>query len=135
MSYLLRAKCPSCGHVFDAAPNNPCPKCGTMFQLPQDGVLQIYRMGNFFGAAVGYGIYINGIPYGHLANQQSVRIPLPYGRYSIHFTCGTVRRCQDAIIDLTPQNRFAYIKGRIKTGFWSHSLVAEHARAEDMPQI
>ena len=66
MSQLLRIKCPSCGNVVDVAGNGTCANCGNPLVLPEDGVIQIYRMGSPFGIAVGMGIYLNGNPLGHL---------------------------------------------------------------------
>lgn len=135
MSNLLRTKCPSCGNVCDVAADAPCPKCNGMLTLPQEGGVQIYRMGSPLGIAVGYGVYVNGQPYGHLANKESIRIPLPYGTYTFHFTCGMTRRCEDVTVTLTPENRFAYIKARIKAGFWTNKIIAELANKEDMPPV
>lgn len=132
MSNLFRAKC-SCGHVCDIPGNAPCPKCGNPITLPPEGMIQIYRMGSPIGVAVGYGIYINGVPCGHLANKQSIRIPVAYGSYTLHFTCGATRRCQDLVVNITPENPVAYVKARIKPGFWTNSIIAEPASPQDMP--
>lgn len=132
---LFRVKCPACGQVSDIAGDSPCSKCKNPLAVPTEGGVQIYRMGSPVGIAVGYGIYINGQPYGHLANKESVRIPLPYGIYTFHFTCGMTRRCQDVTVALTPENRVAYIKARIKMGFWTNKIIAEEAKAEDMPPM
>lgn len=135
MSKLLRSKCPKCGNVQDVSADYACSKCGTAVTLPKDGVIQIYRMGSPIGVAVGYGIYINGNPCGHLANTESIRIPVPYGTYTLHFTCGATRRCQDLTVEVTPENRIAYVKARIKMGFWTNTIIAESSRAEDMSAL
>lgn len=132
---LFRIKCPSCGHVSDVAGDCPCSKCKNPLTVPTEGGVQIYRMGSPVGIAVGYGIYINGQPYGHLANRESVRIPLPYGTYTFHFTCGMTRKCEDITVTLSPENRVAYIKARIKMGFWTNKIIAEASKAEDMPPM
>ena len=135
MSKLLRVKCPGCGEVFDVAANSNCPKCNNFVTIPGDGVLQLYRMGSPVGIAVGYGIYINGQPYGHLGNCESIRIPLPYGTYNIHCTCGMTRKCDDLVVNITPDNNHAYAKAHIKMGFWSNKLQVEAAKAEEMPEL
>lgn len=131
---LFRIKCPSCGNVCDIGGNTPCPQCKNVLSVPQEGGVEIYRMGSFVGIAVGYGIYINGQSYGHLANKESVKIPLPYGTYTFHFTCGMTRKCEDVTVELTPEKRFAYIKARIKMGFWSNKIIAQVVGREEMPQ-
>ena len=59
MSKNLRIKCPSCGNVADVPGNGNCAKCNNPLVLPEDGVIQMYRMGNPLGMAVGFGIYLN----------------------------------------------------------------------------
>ena len=135
MADQFRIKCPSCGHVFDGEPTSSCPKCKLPTAVSAEGGVQIYRMGSPIGIAVGYGIYINEIPYGHLGNQESVRIPLPYGTYTLRFTCGMTRKCQSVTVTLTPENRLAYIKARIKMGFWANKIIAETAKPEEMPPL
>lgn len=135
MSALLRTKCASCGTVADISAEAPCPKCKNMLNLPPDGVIQIYRMGSPIGVAAGYGIYLNGQPFGHLANKESIRIPVPYGTYTLHFTCGMTRKCQDITVTVSPENRHSYVKVRIKPGFWTNCIVAEPATAQDMPSL
>ena len=135
MSQLLRVKCPSCGQVVDFQGNGPCRKCGNAIALPEDGVIQIYRMGNPMGMGVGMGIYLNGIPLGHLANTDSVRIPVSYGHYKLHMTLGLNRKCKEQEFDVTPDNRFAYFKAHVMVGFWSNTVVIEQATPEEMPSL
>lgn len=132
---LFRVKCSSCGNVCDIASDTVCPKCKNALTIPKDGGVQIYRMGSPVGIAVGYGTYINGQPYGHIGNKESVKIPLAYGTYTFHFTCGMTRKCQDVTVEITPENRFAYIKARIKMGFWTNKIIAELVKLEDMPPM
>ena len=133
---LLRFKCKYCSTVSDLSPASPvCPKCGQTVEGYEGGFIQIYRMGSPVGIAVGYGTYINGEPYGHIANTQSVRIPLPYGTYNLHFTCGMTRRCQDVAVTLSPESPAAYVKARIKMGFWTNKIIAEEVDASTMPPM
>ena len=134
MSQLLRSKCPSCGNVEDVQGNGTC-KCGTPIVLPEDGVIQIYRMGSPVGVAVGFGIYLNDAPYGHLANASSIRIPVAYGHYKVHMTQGMNRRCVDQEFDITPENRFAFLKAHLKMGFFSNTIVIEQVAADQMPPL
>ena len=131
----LRAKCPACGHVYDTTGNGNCPKCQQPVVFSEDGYIQVYRMGSPLGVAAGFGLYINGEPYGHLANKQSVRIPLPYGSYNLHFTCGMNRKGQDVMLTLSPDCRKGFAKVHMKPGFWSNKLIAEEAKEEDMPTM
>ena len=134
MAQLFRIKCPSCNEVQDIPANGPCKKCNTNIVLPEDGVIQIYRMGSPLGVAVGMSIYLNEIPLGHLANAESVKIPVPYGHYKLHMTHGMNRKCKDAEFDITPENRFAYLKARLKMGLITNTVVIEQSTADQMPQ-
>ena len=135
MSTLFRVKCINCGEVVDVAGNSVCKKCNALLNLPEEGMVQIYRMGSPIGIAVGYGVYINGHPCGHIGNKQSIRIPLPFGTYTFHFTCGMTRKCQDVTITLSPDAPNAYVKARIKPGFWTNTIIAEAVNPEDMPPL
>ena len=134
MSKLFRIKCPSCQNVTDIPGNQKC-KCGADLVLPEDGVIQIYRKGSLFGCAVGFGIYLNGIPLGHLANKQSIRIPVPYGHYKLHMTHGFSRSCSDQEFDITPENRCAYFKGYLGMGFVSNTVGIDRVSADQMPPL
>ena len=131
----LRFKCASCGNVCDAPVNSICNKCSQPLPAATGGYVQIYRMGSPIGVAIGYGVYINGQPYGHISNKQSIRVPLPYGTYTFHFTCGMTRKCEDLTVTLTPEAPVQFIKARIKPGFWSNKIIAESAQAADMPPM
>ena len=135
MSKAFRIKCPKCGSIQDLMQSGPCPKCGTNIAVEQPGVLQIYRMGSPLGVAVGYGIYINDVPYGHLGNTESIRIPLPFGTYKIHMTCGATRRCQDLTVTLGPTTPWICMKAHIKPGFWTNTIIIENANPSEMPPL
>ena len=82
----------------------------------------------------GYGIYLDGQPYGHLANKESIRIPLPMGTHTLHMTCGMTRRCEDLTFTLTPEAPAAYVKASIRMGFWSNTIRLTPADPSEMPQ-
>lgn len=135
MSSLLRFKCPSCETVSDLAENSVCPKCNQPLPAANEGFVQIYRMGSPIGIAAGYGTYINEKPYGYIANKESVRIPLPFGTYTFHFTCGMTRKCEDLTVTLSPENPEAFMKVHIVAGFWTNKIVAEAAAPSEMPEM
>ncbi|MCR5805278.1 MAG: hypothetical protein K6G47_13575 [Clostridia bacterium] len=132
MANKFRIKCPSCGKVIDIESNTTC-SCGSPLVLPEDGMIEMYRVGNPFGAAVGFGIYLNEIPMGHLANTGLVRIPVPYGHYKVHMTQGMSRRCKDQEFDVTPQNRIVYLKAHVNLGLFTNTVVIEQSTADQMP--
>lgn len=134
MAIMLRTKCPQCGELLETLGDCVCGKCGTPISFAGMGMVQIYRMGSPIGIAVGYGIYLNGQPYGHLANKQSIRIPLPFGTYTLHITCGMTRKCSDLTFTLTPQAPCAYVKARIKMGAFTNKIMIEPALPSEMPQ-
>ncbi len=134
MAINLRAKCPHCGNVYNALGPGPCPKCRNQVDTNQPGMLQLYRMGNPMGMAVPFSIYINGQPYGHLANKESIRIPLPLGAYTLHMAHGMSRRCVDLQVNLTPQSPYVCAKAHLKVGMWSNTVVIELANPNEMPQ-
>lgn len=133
MAIQYRTKCPKCGEYVESYGNCACLKCGQPISFDGMGFLQIYRMGSPVGIAMGYGIYLNGQPFGHLGNKQSIRIPLAFGTYTLHMTCGTARRCNDLTFTLTPQTPAAYIKAVIKMGFWSNSITLTPSNPAEMP--
>lgn len=129
----LRIKCPKCGKVMDITAPTICPGCNTPLQA-FPGTIQVYRMGSPIGVANGYGVYINGNPFGHIGNTETVAYTLPFGTYTFHMTCGMIRKCKDITVTITPESPVAFLKGRIKPGFWAHSIVIEQCTAADMPQ-
>jgi len=131
---VLRFKCPACGKIVDSS-NGTCPKCFKPLPDAPTSFVQIYRMGSPLGIAVGYGVYINGEPFGHIANKESIRIPLPYGTYTFHFTCGMTRKCEDLTVTLSPDSPKAFVKARIRAGFWTNKIVAELSDEASMPPL
>lgn len=121
----------SCGNVFDGSEEQKvCPRCGK--PLVKEGFIQLYRMGNYMGCAVGMGIYIDNIPCGHIGNKQSVRIAVPYGPHKIHVTHTTTRSCNDPIFTVTPENPCIWCKAHFsKAGF---AINVEQATPESMPK-
>ncbi len=134
MSRLLRYRCNKCNKVMEFDSATFCPQCGSGF-VNNEGLIQIYRMGTPLAMAVGFGIYINGVPFGHLGNTESTRIPLPFGTYTLHFTCGMIRKCEDLVVTLTPQNPIAFVKTKVKAGFWTNSITTQQVNGSDMPPV
>lgn len=133
MAIKYRLKCPQCGEVLNTYHDTQCPKCRNNLFVNQPGMLQLYRMGNFFGHAGAFGVYINGQPYGYIGNRESLKISLPYGTYNLHIACGMSRKCNDLLFTLTPETPRMYAKTYIKPGFWTNSFGIEVARPEEMP--
>lgn len=134
MAIAFRMRCPQCGEVLNTQHDTQCPKCRAALSVNQPSMLQLYRMGNFVGAAGGFGIYINGAPYGHIGNKESLRFPLPYGTYTLHIAVGMSRKCNDLTFTLTPEAPVIYAKTYIKPGFWTNSFGIDVVRPEDMPK-
>ena len=128
-----RVVCPNCRKSLNVINDGPCPSCRSQITIPRGGMIQIYRMGNFIGAAAQAGIYINNVPYGHVGNRSTVMIPLEFGSYLLHMTMGMNRRCNDPTITLTPQNPVAYLKMHIRMGAFSNTQVIEPADPATMP--
>lgn len=134
MSKLLRVKCAACGEVTNAAPGSLCSKCRQPLHFIPDGLLTLYRMGSPLGVAGGFGLYIDGQPMGYIGNRELLRIPLTYGIHTLHIAAGMSRKCEDLVMNITPENRFAYAKVWMRPGFWANSFVIETARPEEMPK-
>ena len=123
-------RCCDAGHVTEGdGSQTTCPTCGAPF--PPGGIIQIYRMGNFSGMAVGMGIYIDDRPCGHLGNKQSIRIAVPYGPHKVHMTHTTTRACNDPVFEITPQTPYAFCKARFAAG--GFRIAVEPADPADMP--
>ena len=125
----VRYLCPN-GHVIDGSEmQTACPKCGA--PLPKGGYIQIYRMGNFSGMAVGMGIYLNDTPCGHLGNKQSIRLSVPFGMHKLHMTHTTTRFCNDPVFNITPENPYVFCKAHFaKAGF---KINIDPATPDSMP--
>lgn len=134
MAIIYRLKCPKCGETQDANGSQLCKKCGTMIEMPTDGCIQLYRMGNFNGACAGMGIYLNGEPYGQIGNKQSIRIPLHAGTYKMHIVQNLSRRCNNPIIEIEAGSQMLQcFKVHMKMGFLSNTMVIERAHFSEMP--
>ena len=132
MSYVYRIMC-SCGNVMNANPGTICPRCHQPVVFPDGGQIFLYRKGNFIGSAGAFKIYINGIDMGKIGNRETVCIPLPFGTHRMHIAAGMNRRCQDMLINITPQSPVAYTKVWMRPGFFSNTFVIEPSTKEEMP--
>ena len=129
----LRFRC-RCGNVFNGDEHTfVCPNCHNQLQLNNCGAIQIYRMGNMMGMAVGMGVYVDDVPFGHIGNKESVRLVLPYGTHKVHMTHTTTRACNDPLITITPHAPVAYLKAHFSgMGF---KITLDPARPEEMPPV
>lgn len=134
MPRIFRMKCPNCGKVQNLYASGPCPECGNPLQVEQPAAIALYRMGNFMGAANGFGLYVNEQPFGAIGNRETIIIPLPYGDYKMHVVCGMNRRCNDPIIRLSPQDPYVCLKVHMKMGFWQNQFILERVDPATMPQ-
>ena len=111
MTGRFRVRCSGCGNVTDINTDIPCPKCGNTL-APMGAEIKLYRMGSPIGVAIGFGVYIDGQPCGHIGNKE---------------------KCVDMTLTLTPQAPVGYLKAHIKPGFISNTVVIEPAMPQDMP--
>lgn len=127
----VRYLCPN-RHVFDGSEHETvCRTCGA--PLPKGGYIQMYRMGNYMGVAVGMGIYINDVPCGHIGNKQSLRINVPFGSHKVHVTHTTTRKCNDPVFTVTPEAPVVWCKAHFsKAGF---AITVEPASPDTMPEV
>lgn len=125
----VRYCCPN-GHAFDGNESvTQCPKCGA--PVAKGGYIQMYRCGNYMGMAVGMGVYIDGVPYGHIGNKQSIRICVPFGSHMVHVTHTSTRSCNDPVFTVTPEAPYVWCKARfVKAGF---KIEVEPSDPNDMP--
>lgn len=126
MSAKIRIKCPHCSEANNVLTvNGACPECGKPLEITEEGSIYIYRQGSFYGVAGGFGLFINGEPFGYIGNKELLRIPVKFGTYNIHSAVGMSRKCRDLQVTITPENPVAYTKVYIKPGFWANSFVVE----------
>ena len=127
MSAKIRIKCPLCGEAKNVhSINEVCPECHNPMNIAEEGNIYIYRQGSPYGIAGGFGLFLNGQPYGYIGNKELLRIPVRFGTYNIHSAVGMSRKCQDLQVTITPENPVAYTKVYIKPGFWANSFVIEY---------
>ena len=134
MAKVYRMKCPTCGNVQNVNASGPCKKCGAQLNVEQPAAIDLYRMGNFYGAAGGFSIYINEQPYGAIGNREELVFPLPYGEYKMHIVCGMNRKCNDPIINLTAEDSYVCMKVYMKPGFISNKFIIERVDPSTMPK-
>jgi hypothetical protein len=111
-----------------------------MISLPEDGVIQIHRM---IHTNMSMEIFINGISLGLLGrrarnfrSEDTVRIPVLYGHYNVlvKYLDYPARKYKGIGLefDVTPQNRFVYLKAaRIIPGY-TPTVVLEPVTPEEM---
>lgn len=132
-----RFKCASCGNVADYAndgtPIFKCGKCGAPHTF--DGQMILYRMGSPYGIGMGFAIYIDGEPFGHVANTQTVRILLPSGVHNIHVSCGMNRKCNDYSFTIDERYNTFSTKVYMKPGFVSNTLVLTPCPMSEIPNV
>ena len=134
MNGRFRVKCPRCGHVQDINGPCGCVKCSAELK-PQPGEIRMYRMGNFFGAAGGFGVYIDEQPFGHIGNRETVAYSLPFGTHKVHVAAGMNRKCTDMLITLSPEAPVGFLKVRMKVGFLTNKFIIEPSMPEEMPPL
>lgn len=126
MAAKVRIKCPFCNEVSNIhMGENTCPECKRQIDLPKESCIYLYRQGSPYGIAGGFGVYINGNPFGYIGNKELLCIPLPYGTYTLHCAVGLSKKCRDMVITLSPEKPVDYAKVYIKPGFWANSFVIE----------
>lgn len=133
MSSLYRIKCPACQKVVDIPSNQKCT-CGADLILPTDGMIQFHRLGSLNGCAVPLRIYLNEISLGHLFNNQTASIPVPYGHYKLRATCGMSKSSVYFEFDITPQDRCAYFTGLNRKGFFGFYLELNKVTENKFPK-
>ena len=127
MPAKLRVKCPRCGEASNVfTVNDICPKCRQPLGLVEEGSIFIYRQGSPYGIAGGFGLFIDGQPYGFIGNKELLRIPIKFGTHNIHSAVGMSRKCRDLLVTVTPQYPAVFTKVYIKPGLWANSFVIEY---------
>ena len=122
MHRRFRILCPDCRHVSndikkDATAGYACPVCGKAYAYAAQ--VLFYRMGSWRPLYVArqINIMIDGVEYGEIANQESVRVLIGPGSHMI--TCGGygLQRPMQYKIDITPEfNTYAFKFNLIYTG-------------------
>ena len=140
MSTLLRFKCPKCGKVQDVSGNGPCRKCSVVISLPEDGAIQIYRTGFPMGRIGSLmELYLNDIDLGLLKHGESIRIPVPYGHYTLRMkildnaVTNNIGIPQE--FDISPNNRYVFFTTKIVPGGWNNTVQLIPVTADQMPPL
>lgn len=127
----FRYRC-SCGNVYDNPGQSAvCPQCQRMNSTDGCGIVEVYRMGNFAGMAVGMGLYVDEQPFGHVANKGCIKLVVPYGQHKLHATLSTLRRSNNPTIMLTPEQPALYFK--VTQPFMANILNFNPVSEADMP--
>lgn len=126
MGRKYRVFCPDCGQASDNIKNDTgvgfaCSFCNRAYAYC--GQLLVYRMGSFYPLYAGLpmSIIVDGIDYGRIANQESVRVMLPPGQHEI--CCGNIsaKRSNAFQITVSPEyNNFAFKFNLVYHGPWTY---------------
>ena len=135
MAEKYRVKCPVCGTVSNLIGTDLCPRCSTKVDLGSQGMLHVYRMGNFLGFASGFTIYIDHEKYGAIGNKESLLIPLPFGPHLIHVVCGMNRKCNDPVFTLSPEDPYICAKIFMLPGVFQNKTNVERVDPASMPPM
>ena len=130
MARIYRFKC-ACGKVQDAEVDAVCKKCKQPLLPEQQGLIRLYRMGNFFGCGASLKLFLDGERIGGIKNCETLDIPVPYGTHTVHVMN---KKCKTLTVTLTPENRSAYAKAKLIPGFWVNSFEVNESTAEEMPE-
>ena len=114
MHRRFRILCPDCRHVSndikkDTSAGYACPVCGKAYAYAAQ--VLIYRMGSFHPLYVArqINIMIDGVEYGQIANQESVRVLIGPGSHMITCSSYGLQTPMQYKIDVSPEfNTFAF---------------------------
>ena len=108
MNYRYRC---TCGNVYDSPHEAAvCPSCQTENSTEGNGIVQIYRMGNYIGCAVGMFLYVDEEPFGRVSNKGSIKLVVPYGEHQLHASLTSIKKSNNPTVTLSPEVPEVYFK-------------------------
>lgn len=116
MARGMRLRC-NCGKAVNAVPNQICPKCKKLIDVPKGSMIYLYRPFSLKFLCSGFDIYLNGLFYGRIGGGEYVKIPVNFGEYKLRIipNSNSLPACflgkyPTMDLQLTPQTPAIYIK-------------------------
>ena len=109
----FRYRC-ECGNVYDDSKESAiCPSCKKTNSTENSGIVQLYRVGNFYCAVSPMNLYVDEQPYGNLVNKGNIKLVVPYGEHKLHAAFSGIKNSNNPTINLTPEEPITYFRTTI----------------------
>ena len=126
-----RTQC-SCGKIQDFKSETAiCSRCNANLLSQTEGRLTLYRKATYVGCENNFTVFLNNVPLRELRSNQTVTYCLPYGAYTVHFSCGYTKKCKDITVELTEEKKEVCLLTMVKMKMWKNVIIIEEWDKEE----